>query len=39
VGRRNEYQRKLAGMYTVTPRDALALYPWSGSVNWGMADG
>jgi len=22
-----------------TPRDALALYPWSGNVNWCLAEG
>jgi len=24
---------------TGTPRDALAPYPWSGSVNWCLAEG
>jgi len=28
-----------AGTSTGTLRDALAPYPWSGSVNWCLADG
>jgi len=32
------YQRKLGDKHTLTPCDALALYPWSCSVNWCLAD-
>jgi len=40
MGRHNEYQLKLGRKQsTDTPHDALAPYPWSGSVNWCLAEG
>jgi len=38
VARRNEYQRKL-GRKQAHRAMQLAPYPWSGSVNWCLAEG